>query len=384
MRFSDFQNQSPLQLRQVDTSASPAEVLAVPIRSPKTFWQSIEKNVDVRLRRFGPMLVTNLLLVCFIVAYISMMDLQKFHAGSKRSVLWRWPFLMLLGFNLLVALGLYVFLAETEQVRWDNSISAIIIGFGYAAMVKSTLFQTQAGQSIGLADLYNKTVSWINDQIMIARSRKYSAVIYYIAYRNTRDYMMGELRNIYLFATSEDRRQELIGQLEEKIKKESTIIEQRRVCAEHLLKLISWRQLDTAQLIERGKKRSSIKHPKYLVTVAVNHIVKERGSGNARMWLYKKVQRLIDADTAINPTRGGQEKDRLEQELMKSPKEQSDHYVLIRWLFVYYLCREESLLKAGLLPTDYQEQLIPGRRHWFESLPLFSRTAKSTQLSSQS
>ena len=245
MQFNSYLNQAPLHFGVVNEKTDSAgaqtfQFSSLAFREPLSFLKNAQNIVDVRIRRFGPKLIANIIVVMLIVGYLSVLDMQKWYAGTKRSVLWRWPFLMLLGFNLVTALLLYMFLAENRDIRWDRTLEAVVIAFGYAALLKSTVFQTQTGQTIGLGKLYDDAVGWLNDRIMFTKYRRESGIINFVAYKNSLEFLSTQVEGIYRFAKSKERNKELLKQLDQRIAAEATILGKRRVYAEHVLTLMSW------------------------------------------------------------------------------------------------------------------------------------------------
>ena len=370
MKFNNYRNEAQLWVQTVrpdPTETSDEEYILSPaqLRGSMTFAQSIEHELLERLNRFGPKVVINILLLALIVAYLTVLDLQKWYTGTKRSAVWRWPFLLLLAFNLLTAALLYIFLAETGQIRWDNTLAAVIVAVGYSALLKSTLFKTQAGVDIGLEKLYDGAVSWLNQRIMYARSRRESPYIYFVAYRNHVRFMKQQLVDVYRFAKTEQTSKELIAALEARLDSESKLIDKRRVCAEKLLSLMSWRELQARHIVPPNVSRHDVINPEILIAISVDHVFKT--CDDPKAWLLDQVNALIDSDT--NTARKQQVQKALEAELKASTTTQSDVYTLVRWLFLHYAGRNTLLLKAGLLPEDYLERATGGfrqrLREWF-------------------
>lgn len=357
MQFNSYLNQAPLRLGRVESEDSSGEASFAPVklRNPMTFAESIRNTVDVRLRRFGPKMLINIALVGLIVAYLSVLDIQKWYAGTKSSVLRRWPFWILLMFNLATAFLLYAYLAEYRDIRWHHSLEAVVVAFGYAALLKSTVFQTQTGQAIGLGKLYDDAVGWLNDQIMYSKYKKESGVINFIAYRNSIAFLRNHIEGIYRFAKTKERAAELLEQLDSRLSIETTIINKRRIYAEYVLTLMNWNELQNRQIVPPGLARRDVLNPEVLVSLSVAEIIKQHGDG-AKEWLSNRVDELIRQDEVENAERAAAVRKELSDALNESRTTQGDIYLLIRWLYTHYGARNADLLKAGLLPQDYREQ----------------------------
>ena len=83
-----------------------------------------------RYDRFGHLMLINIGFVVLIVLVLSAIDIQRTYVGNKRSIWLTLPFLMLVGFNILSALLVYVLLAESQKIRWDNTMAALLVAIG--------------------------------------------------------------------------------------------------------------------------------------------------------------------------------------------------------------------------------------------------------------
>ena len=53
------------------------------------------------------------------------------------------------------SIPVFFFMVSTGAIEWSTMTGAIVVGFGYPALLKTTIGRTKAGLSIGMADIYD-------------------------------------------------------------------------------------------------------------------------------------------------------------------------------------------------------------------------------------
>ena len=361
MKFDDFENVASLEMRTFKGAN------AVPLDEPMEWYEELSARFDARYNRFGQLMLINIGIVITVVLILSAIDIQRSYFGNKRSIWLTWPFLVLVLFNIASALLVYLWLAESQQIRWDNSAYAFAIALGFSALLKSTLFETEAGSRIGVQALYDRFVGWLNTRIMVAKHERSAAIINYIAYRNTLEFLEGRLRSVYRFAESPDIQGQLMKDLDAQIEKiisdgdGNILIRKRIVCATGLMKLMSWTMLQQNRVIPSGIKRWQIVNPEHLVDISAEYLLDNYE--HVGTMLKDKVNALLDEDQQNNPERAANRRKELDEALEKSGGANSDVYLYVRILFVHYRGKTTLLVKKGLLPENWVE-LAPRLSWW--------------------
>ena len=205
-----------------------------------TWWQD---RLDVRQRRFGLVPLVNIALIVAIVGTLTFLDVKKSFTGTARRFLWRWTFLQLVFFNIVIALGVFFVMAEWGEVRWDNTLVTLSVAFGYTMLLKTTIFETSSGQAFGLANFYEKILKNINRRLMVLRYDLEAPRVYFLSYNNSRNWLRDILVRVYRESEDRDKADRRIVAIDEEVKTIEDEVEKRRVYAGNLLNLMSWHQL---------------------------------------------------------------------------------------------------------------------------------------------
>lgn len=361
MRFDDFQNVASLQMHSSESE------LAVPLGEPMSAFQAITSKFEARYNRFGQLMLINIGIVVVVVLALSAIDIQRSYFGNKRSIWLTWPFLVLVAFNIASALVVYSWLAESQQIRWDSTVYALAVALGFSALLKSTLFQTETGKRIGVQAVYEQFVEWLNSCIMVAKHERSAAIINYLAYRNTLDFLETRLRSVYAFAESPETQRALMEELDTQIKKVvpdgdgNVLIRKRIVCATKLMKLMSWKKLRQNRIVPYHIRRWEIVNPEQLVDISASLLLDN--DENAVVSLRAKVDELINEDAKVNPERAQRQRDELKLALKEAGSPNSDVYIYVRYLFVHFRGKASKLLDEGLLPENWLE-FVPKLALW--------------------
>lgn len=361
MQFDKFKNSALLEVRAFD------DVVAVPLGTPMSALQEAEAFFKARHDRFGDLLLINIALVMLIVLVLSAIDIQRSYVGNKRSIWLTWPFLLLIVVNITSALLVYALLAESRQVRWDSTAAALTIALGYAALLKSTIFQTESGKRIGVQAIYDQFIDWLNTRIMLVKHERSAAIINYTAYRNTLGFLQRRLKSVYQFAESPAVQEKLMSELDAQIEKlvangtENVLIQQRIVCATKLMKLMNWHTLQQNRIIPHGLRRWEIVDPEILVDMSAQYIFDKED--HPLPILKARVDAEISEDEKANPERAKARRAEIDNALADSRNPQTDVYLYLRFLFVRYNGQATKLVEEGLLPPGWADR-VPMLPRW--------------------
>jgi hypothetical protein len=319
------------------------------------WWGWIESRLDERKRRFGLMPLLNLLLVIGIVASLSFLDVRRSHTGGWWRFVWRWTFLKLALFNVVTAVSVFVFLAEFGDVRWDNWVVALSVAFGYAMLLKATLFETNAGQAVGFADFYERVLENIRRKLMVLRFELEGPRVYFLSYTNSRTWLRQVLWRVYKESEDPKRASELIKRADDDAEQADTEIGKRRIYAQTLLDLMNWRQIVHSRLVPVRMKEYQIFDPAIVMREAAEY------SCNHRKENKKHVGVLIQGYLKQMGTRSKKDHDamkmRLEQSIAKSTSEQGRMYQRLDWLVVNQVISIDQLWQMDFVDRDYRPPL---------------------------
>lgn len=340
MEFSSLRNVAVPKVMTVKNKR--AEIVTVQNDSG---WQKAVTNwLEIRKRRYGIAPILNLSLVGFIVIMLTIIDLQKTHRVGGRDLL-RVPFVMLMLLNLLVAVTIYIIMAEKQVFEWDSLFGAMLVAFGYSGLLKTTLFETQAGKAIGIKRYYENLVVWIYDRIRRQQFEKIGPTINYIAYANTRSYLRATLLESFGFAGGLERTKLLEELLDKAVKKELTIVGQCKVLAKEVLNEVSWKKLQERRIVPLGVNQSDILDPEPIVDESVNYCL--RNEGNSLTDLNAMVVarlNLVDTEKLRNE---------FDTDFNQATTPKAKMAACIRWLILLDGYNLKAMVNQGLLPAKY-------------------------------
>lgn len=232
MTFSNFENTAlPLVFHLKDENVEPVSVFA-----PVSFWQKLGHKIDLVFAIYGPWIWLSLVAAFVIAVMISRMDLRRmFPQKHVRIYRTRIPYLFLFG-HFLTVVVLYVFLAETGRIHYDDILMVFIISMTPSAFLRTTFFETKQGQAIGLEKMYKKIMDAMDKMVMKARYDGLQAITNLIAYNNSEDTIREALRRVYMYHPNPTQSAHLIQKMEEKMNSEPGYLNRRRIGAELLLR----------------------------------------------------------------------------------------------------------------------------------------------------
>ncbi len=244
-------------------------------------------------------------------------------------------------------------------MRWDNTIGALAIPFGFAALLKTnlstSLFQKNGEGTIGFAKIYDDIVRIIRHRIMLAKYKQDSNTLNFIAYANTLTYLRQTLYE--LFESDETGLgDELRFELNEQLKEASTNMEKRRICARKALDQLDWQDLNNLNIVPRGRKREELYDPESAVQLSAEYC---RRKGTPDLQELKKRVDIIA--NSIESSKKENVLNELNETLKDAGTEQSVYAAYIRWIFIQHGFRDDELIVENYLPDDFELRIKEGK-----------------------
>lgn len=341
MEFVNLQN---IAKPKVMTTKGDEVIVETP--SLDSGWLKAGKNwLEIRKRRFGIAPIVNITLISLIVLMLTVFDLKKSHRVGNRDLL-RFSFVTLVLLNVSLAIFLFIYTAEIGVLEWDSVFGALLLAFGYSGLLKTTIFETATGQSIGLRRYYENLVTWIYDNIRKQQFEKVGPIINYIAYANTRAYLLSTIQESYGFAGDAERIQSLQDNLQAELDKHQTILGARKVLAREVFNELSWAKLQERRIVPRNAEPEDIFDPEPVVDVSVKYCF--RNNPNCLSDLENLVFEKLE-----NPEYEGL-KDEFMQDLNSSNTPRAKITSCIRWSILLLGYDLQLMIRNGLLPADFK------------------------------
>lgn len=282
MTFADFANSSGLLVRRHRRGLPPRSIapgVELPAHKQLAF------KVGLVMRRYGYMPILLALILVGTSFALNLRDILRWYGGRTFAVLRNPWFLGFASFNMLVVLGLYVFLAETGRVAYDSVWAAILIALAPSAIFKSNWFETAAGQAIGPKGVYDKLMVWFNEkltaQFYFNRARQENVLVYY----NSLPFLRERVREIYRKTRPPDRAKTLLEAFDHDLGAAPCAEDKLRVCADHLLRRLRWDELYHKGCVPERFRRPGGEGPLALVRKIVQTYV-EAGIGSEDLDVY--------------------------------------------------------------------------------------------------
>lgn len=343
MEFSDLNN---IAASKVMTTQDNKVLLVSP--SVESGWRNAINNwLEIKKRRYGIAPIVNISLITIIVVLLTIFDLKKSHSVSNRDLL-RIPFISLVGLNVSIAILLFVYIAEMGILELDSVFGALLLAFGYSGLLKTTIFETETGKSIGLRSYYESLVTWIYDNIRRQQFEKVGPIINYIAYANSRPYLMSTLLESYGFAGDEERTKILQDNLQVELDKYQTMLGTRKVLAKEVFNEVSWTKLQERRIVPRGAQPQDLQDPEPIVDVCLQYCFSN--NPDCLVELEKLVNEKLD-----NPQYSDL-KDEFVEDLSTSNTPRAKIASCIRWIVLLLGYDLNLMVRYGLLPANYVVQ----------------------------
>ena len=236
---------------------SDRDVVTVDLETPVSFFGNVWGKYELTIRRFGPWPWINLILIIGIVVGMSVTDIKKWYPGSKLSLFnpRNGLFYVLILINALAVIPVYIYMGETGAIQYDSVIAAVALAVAPMAILRTNLFETPAGKTIGLGKMYDSLIQWINHKLMIKKHVETKQYINLIAYNNSVDGMKSYLSDLYMNHRTVAQRIRLQTELEEMVNDSLPYLERRKVCARLLIRTMPWQNLVEDGLAPPGEIR---------------------------------------------------------------------------------------------------------------------------------
>lgn len=316
-------------------------------------WRKMDTKLELLWGRYGLWIIVNAILMIVVLSAISLLDLKRWYEGPYAGLFRNYHVYVLVGMNCLLALLLYGYLAETGRIRYDSVVMALIIAVAPSALVRTTFLETPTGGAIGLGRAYDRFLLWINDSLMMARYRSQNNNVNIIAYYNAYSDMRGRLEQIFRNARTTSQRERLLTELEEGLREANTTLERRRVCARHLLRRCSWKELQKMGFVPVAFSDENPADPELIIRNAGRHCAEDAGRR-------QKVLDLVQDHLSRAKQSDAHWAELIENELNAELKDANTAlgklYIRIRFLHVIFSFSEERLKKQDLLPQDEDQR----------------------------
>ena len=226
--------------------------------NPVNLWGNLVLKYELTMRRFGFWPWINVILIIGIVVGMSVADIKKWYPGSRLSLFFNpqnFLFYVLILINALSVIPVYIYMGETGAIQYDSVIAAVALAVAPMAILRTNLFETPAGKTIGLGKMYDSLIQWINHRLMIKKHIETKQGINLIAYNNSVDGMKSYLSDLYMNHRTVAQRIRLQTELDEMVNDSLPYLERRKVCARLLIRTLPWEVLVEEGMAPAGEIR---------------------------------------------------------------------------------------------------------------------------------
>ncbi len=237
--FKNYENiTTPKVFKLSRETISPVE-----LEKTVTFFGKISNKVKLIWDRFGFWPIINLVIIFFVIMFMSIKDIKRWWWGRSGTLFCRGHFWLLLLVNIAIAYTAYFYLGETGNLRYDSVLMALILSLTPSTLLHGTLFETSTGKAIGLARYYDNFLQWVYDRMAIKNYRKNKSYINVIAYHNSLYGMKSILYDIYQNTPDEQnkgQRRRMQTMVEEVLKEADSWLGRRKALARIVLQKLKW------------------------------------------------------------------------------------------------------------------------------------------------
>ena len=343
MHFKGLENQAlPVVIHERE--GHPPETIGV---APVSLPAKLRMKADLIWRGVGPSVFYVISFIFLITYLLSFFEIAQRYPKRKRQIVLRSYFNLMVAFHFTLAVLLYAVMAETGQVRYDSFSAAFLIAVTPGAFLRTTFFTTSAGRTIGLANVYDRVLSWFQGKIMIAAYKGRNRYENAIAYRNTVGGMKATLRDVYGLAKTTAQSDALIKELEDRTARAPDLLSERRILAHELLQTLSW-----SELVERDiaphRYSGTFADPEYIIQAAAEYCLEDRARVDR---LREHVDDLMGhADDSGERLVGGTSiGERFHEDLKRQRTLKGQVLVLLGHLWLHFSHDERELVKCGFL-----------------------------------
>ena len=351
--FRNFENTAKLHIYLTGKDM----IQPVLVEKNPSFSDKLSMKFSLLYRVFSYWPYLNIFFIFIIVVFFTYIDLRRWYRGP-RAEMFNFYSIMLILINIGIAFFLFIYLSETGKINYNSVITAMIIGMTPATLLRSTLFETKTGKSIGLANIYDKLLIWINDKLRIKKYKYRQAVINVIAYFNCLDNMIDKLFQLYDNAKDAQRKESLKKELKEELEGTKHFIAKKRLCAEKLLTQLGWKTLrNLGYAADKEFKTDKPIDPDIMIAISRDHI-------NAQLDLKRsEVENKLDEhmkkelENLSSATDSGESAlnyDRLIKEECEAS--QKNTFTKICFLVRYFRYTSNRLIALNFLPEGWKKE----------------------------
>lgn len=290
MAFAAFANTAPPSIYRLQDG----RFTLVPTDQVVTVWTKSWQKHALIVGRFWYWPHMIVLLIASITIGMTFLDVRRWYGGRAKPILTNAKFWLLGGVTASLSVALYGYMVYAGHVQYDNLATALVIAVAPTALLRTTFFETEAGQQIGFQALYERFIAWVNDGLMISRFKKFGPYLNVIVYNNSQRFMREKLEKLYSHAKTPERRQELRDRLDADLAAAESLEQKRMVYAERLLMRYSWPELVEMGCVPRHlSDERNLEDPEERVENAVRAFMAERvGSAELDRYIQGRVGKM--------------------------------------------------------------------------------------------
>lgn len=332
MAFHDFRNMDSPRVLKID-GGQPTEVQVARVFGLK---EKLSFKFAMLYSCFGLKPFINLVLIVAAVLVFNVLDLRRWYRGRLRRLVNIYSLAFVLVNVLLVSL-LYIFLAETQKISYDSLLAAAIIAVTPTALLRSTFFDSPAGKAIGLANLYDRLLLWVNDRLATRKFQERQPHVNTLAYYNSLRSLKDRLHQVFSNTRDKDLAEQTRRELDDQIEAAPTHMEKRRVCARRMLRRFEWQRLIAMEMVPREYRTDPPIDPEVIIKKCRTQVSKDPA---LRQNLDQLIDNLIQEEEARDARRGQSIREDFDDE-------EKDIYSRLVFLVSRFFYTPEMLVEQG-------------------------------------
>ena len=311
-------------------------------------FDKLRNKVSMVHARFGMFPWFCVFLILAIVVGTSMLDLIRWYEGEWLNLLKHKRTYYLLSFHFVVSFALYVVLAETGKVAYNNMTTTILIALAPTYFFRSKIIEMPGGQTLGFIKFYDRILQWLNEGLMVTKFKDVEGKVELVVHYNSQKGLEEELRALYGNARNPQQRLRLISDLENHLESIPDTFDRRKYCTRLLLQRLDWKELRKRRLVpDHMNEDQDIKGPLAWIRESERYCLKNSDAMAKleRVVTEKRRDELSESDKTF-----------LDNKIKDDDSLRGRLFSNIRFL-VLTLGYDQAKLKAeGLLPPDDQPQ----------------------------
>ncbi len=311
----------------------------------------------VLLRRFGALPILDLLIVAGLVVLLTRKDLRKWNDERHLDRRTKLAMTRVVVLNVGVALTVFFFMITTGVIEWSSVTGAIVVGFGYPALLKTTIGQTKTGVSIGVADIYDDYLRRLNDDIMLAKYHNRKPIVDFIALTNSPARMRETLLKLYGY-NSAKRKRELVQGLDVEIEAAADSLDLRSIYARRIYRTHDWPELIDGKFVP-PIEADELVGPEEILQAAVEY--SDQSTSISLASLRTDFERCVLERARDHPERAMADRKEVEEWLGHAQTEVGDMRCYLRWLCTQVRFRIKKIIELHYLPAEAANW---GKENW--------------------